>query len=434
MEMVTKIIKKRERDEKRTARNVIIRIFFVILSLLVLIVFLRTALSGYYSRNISERSERKISLATLITGEDARYQYLLGFLHYAAHNKPELKEAVGYYLLSLKRNPTNSQVWLALARAYQDLGMTAKAEHAIRRTIYLDRNNPNLIWEAAVFFLRQNEASDAIQTFRRYIYMIPSDQENVYSLCFALGVTPEMMINALVPESYNFYRRYLSFVMSNKLIGASAEAWKKLKAFNPERKDYLEYCDFLISSGELEEARSVWNEFAKTYDITDKRPSDEMLWNGDFEIPIEDGGFDWKIGSYDGVRIFIDKDIRWTGFASLNVNFNGKTNPGLYIARQIVPVSPGRKYKLSGYVRTQGITTLNGIVIEASGFLCDPFVKKTEPVTGTSLWKKIELEFTTPRKCEAVGIGIKREHSGKLDNKINGDAWIDSFSLVPGKK
>ena len=431
--MATKIIKRRERDEKRTPRDAFFRIFFAILSILALTAFLRQAISEYYSQDLSGLNEEKISRASLITGEDARYYYLLGFLHYAAQDGPDLNKAIKYYLLSLTRNPTDGQVWLALARAYRDGGMMAQAERAIRKSVYLDKNNPPMTWEAGVFFLSQNELSDAIQALRRYIYMVPADQENVYSLCFTLGVAPEIMVKDLVPADYGFYKRYLTFVMSNKLVGASADAWRMLNKFSTERGDYLQYCDFLIRAGEIKEAQSLWEDFLKRFNISAKRSADEMLWNGDFELPIENGGFDWKTGSSDGVRIFIDKDIRWTGFASLSVNFNGKNNPGLYIAQQTVPVGPGRKYRLTGYIRTQDLTTLNGIVFEVSGLLCDPLMKKAEPVTGTNLWKKIELEFTTPPKCNAVSIGIKREQSDRFDNKISGDAWIDSLSMVPAR-
>lgn len=434
MEMVTTIIREKTREEKRTTRNVIFRIFLVIVSIAALLAFLRPVLSdfyaGYYRGRVSNPNEKNIMQASRITNEDAGYHYLSGLLHYTLHGKEDIKKAIDDYLLALKRNPTDSRVWLAIAKAYRDIGMEEYAEHAIRRAVYMDKNDPGLVWESGVFFLHLNKPSVAIQYLRRYIFMVPSDQDNVYSLCYAMGVRPIDMLDSLVPENYDFYKRYLDFLMSNRLSSDSFEVWKRLKKFKPERGEYLKYCDFLIGVGETEEAEELWKEFAKRFAVSDNRPSGEMIWNGDFELPFENGGFDWRIGTSQGVRVFRDKDIKWTGFASLSVNFDGKTNPGLYIARQIVPVSPGRKYRLSGYIRTEGITTLNGIILEVSNLVCDPFAKTTEPVTGTNLWKKMEIEFTAPNRCRTVSIGIKREQSGKFDNKISGDAWIDSMSMA----
>ncbi len=433
--MVMENIKKKGKGEKRATRNVTLRIFLIILSIAVLLCFLRTALSEYYAGKAPNPDGRKILRASRITNEDARYHYLLGLMHYAVHDKQNIKEAEDHYLISLKRNPTDGWVWLALARAYRDNGMTRYAEYAIRKAIYLNKNNPSVIWESGAFFLYEDKVADAMQSLRRYIYMQPGDQENVYSLCYTMGVTPATMLEDLVPQDYSYYKNFLDFLMSNKLTADSSEVWKRLKKFKPDRSEYLRYCNLLIEAGETKEAQTVWDEFVKKFGIGIgvNKLSDDMIWNGDFEMPIEDGGFDWRIGKSEGVRIFRDKDIRRSGFASLSMNFNGKTNPGLYIARQVVPVSPAQKYRLSVYVRTDKITTLNGIIIEASNYLCDPFVKKTEPVTGTNLWKKIELEFVTPRNCKAVGIGIKREQSDKFDNKISGDAWIDSMSMIPAR-
>ncbi|HWR58962.1 MAG TPA: hypothetical protein VN328_08760 [Thermodesulfovibrionales bacterium] len=427
------IIKEKRKGERRVTRNVLFRTVLVILSIAVFAAFLRQALSEHYAQDISTLDERKISRASEIADEDAQYHFLWGLLHYAGRDKPGLEKSVHHYLISLRRNPTDSRVWVALARAYRDQGMAQYADYAIRKTLYFDKNNPSLIWEAGIFFLTQNKTADAIQALRRYIYMMPGEQENVYSLCHMMGVTPMAMLDSLLPQDYNFYKRFLNFLMSNKLYSDSSEVWKRLKKFNPERSEYLKYCNHLIEAGELDEARAIWDEFAKKFFSGENKLSDDMVWNGDFEMPVEDGGFDWRIGASEGVRVFRDKDIRWSGFASLRVSFNGKTNPGLYMARQIVPVTPGQKYRLAGYMRTEKITTLNGVVIEASNYLCDPFVKKTEPATGTNLWKKLELEFTAPQKCRTVSIGIKRERSDKVENKISGDAWIDSLTMIPAR-
>lgn len=433
--MVTKIIEEEGRGERRITRNIIFKVILVVLPIAAAIALIRPVLSDYYSQRISESGRSKIIRASRITGENAYYHYLLGVLYDNIHDKASIRKAIEHYLLSLKRNPLDSQTWLSIAKAYRDSGMGEDAAYAIRKAVYLEKNNPILIWQAGVFFLLEDRPSEAVQLFRRYIYMAPGEQEKVYSLCYMMGVKPGDILDNLIPDDYSFYKRYLNFLIGNRLINESMDVWKRIKTkFNPERSEYLRYCDFLIGSGELKEALALWDDFIKRFDIATKnRPSGEMTWNGDFELPVENGGFDWKIGSSEGVRIFRDRDIKWTGFASLSVNFNGTTNPGVYIAQQVVPVDPGQKYRLTGHIRTEKLTTQNGIVFEVSNYLCDPFIKKTEPVTGTSMWKKIDLEFITPKKCKAVFIKVKREQSEKFDNKISGDAWIDSLSMSQAK-
>lgn len=428
--MDTIVTRKKRRGEPRTTLNVSFRVVLTIVSITVTLALVRPALSVYYSQKISELDKERLVRASRITPEDAWYQYLLGFLDYAAHDRPGIERAIGHYLLSLKRNPTDSHAWLAIAKAYRDIDRKDDASYALRKAYYLDKNTPDVIWELALFLLLENKQDEALPLLRRYITLVPEEQENVYTLCYMMRVKPMSILNNLVPADYSFYNRYLAFLIGDGLLNESTEVWKRIKTYNPERSEYLKYCDFLIGSGEVGEGLALWDDFAKRFLDVKDRPEGEILWNGDFELPIENGGFDWKIGKADGVRIHRDQDIKWTGFASLSINFNGNTNPGISLAQQIVPVHPGQKYKLSGHIRTEKITTQNGIVFEASNYLCDSFVKKTEPVTGTTLWKKIELEFTTPQRCKAITIAVKRERSEKFDNKISGDAWIDSLSMT----
>lgn len=431
--MDTILRKKKRRGEPRTTLSICFRVVLTIASITVTLTLVRPAVSEYYSQKISEPDRERLVRASRITPEDAWYHYLLGFLDYAAHDRPGMERAIGHYLLSLKRNPADSHAWLAIAKAYRDTDRTNEASYALKKAHYLDKNTPDVIWELALFLLLENNQNEALPLLRRYITLVPEQQANVYALCYMMRVKPMSILNDLVPADYSFYNRYLAFLIGNGLLNESTEVWNRMKTYNPERSEYLKYCDFLIASGELGAGLALWDDFAKRFLDVKNRPAGEILWNGDFELPIENGGFDWKIGKADGVRIYRDRDIKWTGFASLSMSFDGSANPGISLAQQIVPVNQGQRYRLTGYIRTEKITTHNGIVFEASNNICDPFAKKTEPVTGTTLWKKIELEFTTPQKCKAITIAVKRERSEKFDNKISGDAWIDSLSVTQTK-
>jgi len=105
----------------------------------------------------------------------------------------------------------------------------------------------------------------------------------------------------------------------------------------------------------------------------------------------------------------------------------------VYLAEQIVPVESGKEYKVIGYIKTENVTTKNGVFLDVTGYRCDAFIKRTDSVTGTNLWKDMEVEFTVPGNCKVIKIGIGREKSEKFDSKISGDVWIDSISMIPTK-
>lgn len=357
----------------------------------------------------------------------------MGLTSYGRHGADDLRSALSHYQESLRRNPIESRTWLAAARAYRDMGMAKDAAFALTRTVDLEKNNPLIIWEAGVFFLTENNLASASELFRRYLTMVPAEQENVYALYHMMGVDVSHILDGLLPRDVKFYSRYLTFLISNRLLTEGIETWAKLKALSPGKEDYLKFCDFLIAEGELVQAEGLWNDLTKRFKIVPVEPDspgDSLIWNGGFELEILDGGFDWKVGRAEGMRVFKDRDIRKTGDVSLSVNFDGKQNPDVRVLRQVVPVEPGVPYRVAAFIKTDNITTTNGIFLEVTGHRCGPFLKKSDSLGGTNLWTRVMLDFTAPGACKAVTVAVRRERSPKFDNKISGDAWIDSLSMT----
>ncbi len=379
--------------------------------------------------------EKRLRWASAIAGEDGKYDYTLGLVSYAVHDRESLVKAIGKYRMSLRKNPTDGRVWLALAKAYNDLDMTGYAEYAFKKAAYTGRGDRGIQWEAGVFLLLEGKAPDAVLAFKQYMRLVPSDQGVVYSLFYTVGFEPTFILDSLVQKEYRSYREYLGFLMANGCVPESVETWKRMDAWSRSRADYIAYTNFLIDKGNTERAHELWGEYTKNFGLLDSSHSPtNILWNGGFELPVQDGGFDWRIGKADGVRVFIDSDMKKIGQAALSAQFSGKANPEVYLAKQIVLVEPDTKYSLKGRILTDNLTTTNGIVFEARSYLCDDFTQKTEPVTGSTLWKDVGTEFTTPARCKLITVGVKREKSTKFDNRISGDAWIDLVSLIPSKK
>ena len=198
------------------------------------------------------------------------------------------------------------------------------------------------------------------------------------------------MLDQLLPAEGQFRNLYFRFLLTHKQTEAISELWERRNSWRPATADYLAYCDFLIETGSLRGAQSVWTDLiSHVYPARRDRDSSNMIFNGDFEYPPQEGGFDWKIGHADGVQVFIDSDVKRSGRSSLAARFNGTTNPGVYVAQQTVVVQPRQHYKISGQIRTDHLTTRNGILLEVVGQGCPSLSARSEVVTGTNEWRPL---------------------------------------------
>lgn len=405
------------------------RFFLSLVPVLAFVVLARPAVSEFYASEFLMGNSRAILTALAITGEDARYSRALGceFFYRNASGTANLEKAAVFYRESLAADPLDAQTWLSLAQVYGKTGKKDLMDFALKKALDGSAGDPRTIWDSGVFFLQLGNTQEAIEQFRKYILINPDEQQKVYELCVTLGLDPLYMQDKLVPLEKIYLHQWFDFLLDSNLTDAAGHAWAKLRQSGPGAGDYLRYCCFLIDKGRFTDALAVWNCFFGQLKMVHKNG---RIWNGDFDLPLLEGGFDWRIGRAKGVRIFLDRDVKRRGRYSLGASFDGTTNPDIFLARQVVPVEKGHSYTVYGYIKTTGITTANGIFFEVRGYKCAGLEKNSEPVTGTNFWKKVAVEFSVPPQCGAVTFGIRRAASTKLDNRISGDIWVDSIHMT----
>lgn len=362
---------------------------------------------------------------------NAIYHYMLGRYYHRNLGRPDLPNAIEAYRDSIRLNPLQPFAWSDLSRAYLTTGQAGEAEYALERAVKLSPNDPDLLWEAGTFWLMNNMTDKAFQALRRYLVLMPDKQAVVYDLCWKLKVENRSIIETIVPSTYQHQAGYLAYLIATKRINETQEAWKSLDQNRLEKKDFIAYSNFLIDNGMYESAEAAWNEITQKIEGQNGRDGNTLIWNPGFEDEPLNGGFDWRISGTAGVNIFIDEAVRMTGSRSLGVAFDGLHNPDVTIAQQIVKATPGQRYSLKGYIKASGITTKNGVFFQVIGHKCSGLDVRSESVTGDSFWKEIAVDFDLPQACSALIVKIRRERSQKLDNKIEGTAWIDGITLKP---
>lgn len=387
----------------------------------------RPVLAQFALQSINEES---ILSAVSYEPGNATYHYILGRFYHSQDNGSSLNKAVRSYRDSLRSSPLQGGCWLDLAKAYQASGATRDAGYAIERATKLLPSNPSVRWEAGVFFLINGALEQAVENLRAFILLSPDRQEEVYDLAWKIPLDSRYVLENLVPEEYHNYKRYLLYLISAGRAGESGDVWRKIRGLPVEPEVVVRYLDFLLSGHLYEDGERIWQEYLAS--TNSGRQSDEsgMPRNGSFEYEILNGGFDWKIQEAQGVDVFIDRDIHMLGDRSLGVTFDGTANPGTVIASQLVRVLPKTDYILRANIKSDSLTTTNGVFLAVEGHDCSVISERSEMITGTVFWREVSLKFHVPPECSAVRIKIQRDKSQKLDNKISGNIWIDGITLV----
>ncbi|MBI5378930.1 MAG: hypothetical protein HZA23_02105 [Nitrospirae bacterium] len=374
-----------------------------------------------------------LSLAATYDPWQARYPYLTGRMWEFDLDRHDPQAAFGAYARTLQLNPLDGLAWLDLARTAEETGRDEIAARALSNALRVSPRDPAVHWEVASARLRRGEAVEGLETFQRYLRLLPDQQDRVYAFAWALSGDAAFFLQHLVPDRPDYLTRALRFFIGRGLREEARLAWDRLRA-QPSpvaKQDALDYLAFLLSQRRWSEGREVWSDLLRALKIPESSDSAEAVWNGSFELPLLKGGFDWRFDALAGTQTRIDEDYKRVGSRALRLRFDGKQNYDFHHVSQPVLLRPGTVYRLKGYLRTDGLTTSNGLFLEVTGFGCEGLRAATPAATGTQFWSEVKTEFLVPAGCEAGILRLRREPSRKIDNRFGGTAWVDGVSLRP---
>ncbi|MGB2665241.1 MAG: carbohydrate binding domain-containing protein, partial [Candidatus Acidiferrum sp.] len=201
-----------------------------------------------------------------------------------------------------------------------------------------------------------------------------------------------------------------------------------------EMRDVENFVSDLLKAGEFTEAKQVWDQGVATMNLPPLfRPGGSVVWDPSFEAGINGNAFSWQYHAIEqGVRIDLDKTEKHSGAQSLRLSFDGRHNPNMEAACTLVIVQPSTTYRFYGWIKSQGITTDQGIAFRLraveAGF---DAVATTHQVVGTDPWTRLDQSWTSGRDVHRVRICVIRDASENPDVRISGTAWVDDVNLLP---
>ena len=315
----------------------------------------------------------------------------------------------------LATNAASAEQWWSLGAVLAKTGQMEKGRYCYLRAAELAPNSVEAQLAVASFYINAGEGRSALPYLGKILDRTGLYDDTVFNYLDALKLDfNQIAAHSGVSAQSRGAQSYFRHLLSTGDVDNARKAWHWLNPASADAKLADDYVTFLANKGLADEA-------AQTWDTKWGESQTALLHNGEFERDPSAAFFDWRISSRQHVGVSRDEMVFHAGRSSLRIQFDGQENLDYAGISQRVFLQPGA-YRLSAFVRTQDITTDQGVALRILNV-------ETEKVTGTVDWKQLEAAVVVPFPARIVEIQMVRHPSLRFDSKIAGTAWIDSVTL-----
>jgi len=341
----------------------------------------------------------------------------------------------------LATNPADATAAIVLALELERQGRHDEATAAMREAQHLAPGDAQTLLQAAAFQLRAGEDDRALHTLRRYVdisrgQIRPGSKVDAMAV-FARAVDTRRhrdFFDALARENPPWW----SQLFKRLCAGADVDEVQALFAVrvragldNPgERRCLIER---LQRDGHWTNAYLTWLNGLPLA----QRQRVGYVFNGDFELPLSNLGFDWLTPSHDGVSVRIDPAAGATERNVLEVAFENRRYAGPPIMQYLL-LAPAQ-YLLEGRARAE-IETWIGLqwglyCLDRAGRAARQLAR-TDRFIGSTGWRAFREAFTVSADCPVqvlrLELGNPRRDAGTPGNvvsRLNGRVWFDDLRV-----
>ncbi|HXH50086.1 MAG TPA: tetratricopeptide repeat protein [Terriglobia bacterium] len=378
-----------------------------------------------------------LRMATRLDPGNSTYHVQLGRLYQYSITEPKPAEAIQQFQQAVRANPYDPQAWINLAAAHEFRGDPSSAEEDLRHASTLAPNLPQFQWTIGNYFLLHGNTEEAFQHLKVVLAGSRQYDRTVFNVAWKASGNAEQILQKLIPNSLPAEFSYLNYLTTEQRFSAAEAVWKRIAAtpetFNPHEASG--YIDALIKTGQVDAAYQVWTGLQGKGMIRTSPggPNQNLITNGNFEDPLLNMGFGWRIQDVAGVYAGLDTATFHSPGHSLFVQFTGKQNLNYHQLFQFVRVTRNHAYELVAFMKTQDITSDSGPRLEVVDAYDPQALDEFTPgMTGTSGgWNPLSMRFKTGPKTQILLVLLVRPPSEADDETaITGKVWVDDLQIT----
>lgn len=315
----------------------------------------------------STQSLENLRQATRLVPDNSRYYLRLAELETGVQGN---RRALAHFQQALLLNPRETTARLLIALRAELSADYPLAEESLLAAARYDRQfNPR--WFLANYYFRRRQWPAFWTWLRASAEIAPGSFTPLFQLAWEACSDPQTILDRAIPQRPELEREYLAFLLhSSRLVPAEAVARRRFRDPDPLDTPLLTaYCDSLLSStpgpSALNTALDVWNTLAAR-NLLPYAPLDPdrnlSLTNGDFRLPPQSRGFDWRLHDAPGISAALSRNP-----PALVIDFSGRQPEDCQVLSQYLPLVAGRSYRLAFQYRTRGLSPGSGLALRILG-------------------------------------------------------------------
>lgn len=403
------------------------RLTAVFVAIIVAGVYIALATRQFLASLLGNRTEL-ISLRRAIQRDpgNAAYYDRLGLFYERESRDPV--SAVREYKAAAELNPHYSRYWLHLAGAYRVLGDTTSQTAAIERAIAVDPMTPDVAWEAANLYMTRGDEYKALQEFKIVMANDTSMEGASLEKCWRLKPDVDTLLRDAIPRTSEAYLAFLELLENKQETVGTVKVWNLLVQNHQalQTRYSYDYIRYLIQQKEVDQAVTVWKQTASLFGLSSYVPSSRnLVINGNFDLDLLNGGFDWQYQKQASVGLTLDPTESHASRRSLLITFDG---PGISDAGilQLVAVQANTAYNFIAYYKSSEMEGAGGPHFTIQDMYTQKVYYESEELRDNEFWRAAEGKFTTGPDCKLVMLHIRRL---PLGSPIRGRLWVSDFHI-----
>jgi len=338
----------------------------------------------------------------------------------------------------LARNPTDYPSLVILAQHLERQGKIDEAREAMSTAMRMAPADERTLVEAAGFNLRLGNELQALRILRTAVELNPTAAGTTW-LIFVAALDGGRREAFFADAARDGPLWWPGFFVHACQVGRDVDALQRVFAVRAAAAS--------ASVGERAcmierlERENRWSEAYQSWINSlpgEQRRRIPYVFNGDFDLPISNIGFDWIIAPQDGVNVDAQSIQGSRGRRALRIEFVRKRWARSPV-QQTLMLFPG-KYRLEGRGRADGLDTWLGV---QWGLRCvtgynqtSQLLATSERFRGTSDWVAFHDDFTVGPDCPVQVLRLEladpRPGAAPTENvvtRINGNVWFDDFRV-----